>query len=353
MKKFALLLVIIIFSVSTAFADITPDQAKSDQRFGPYVEFTKTDGAKLLSGRYAEAREFPQLNGGEKILAPSNLVLEIGSFSMTNASYSGNMDVYGQNSNPVVITLDTSGEVPILRIATPEGLTLTEDFAVVMSDGNKHLWCLGSVKTGEVRYLYPLKDEWFPSNWFNGAWEGSEGRNLVFEDSRYYINNKLAGTFMPIDDRITINVLDGNKGVIFAMLNQETNSLVITFTKDLEGLEEFQAEIFKRKNTLPPAPAPVPTPAPAPTQSVNIYGKWSAVVDNSQWVLQYDRDNNYYGWINGIPAETGVYQLNGNTLTGRNSQGVEFTANVDITQSGNILIMTFPNGNRIMYQRMQ
>ena len=347
MKKFALLLVIIIFSASIAFADITPDQAKSDQRFGPYVEFTKTNGAKLLTGRYAEAREFPRMTGGEKILAPSNLVLEIHSFSMTNASYSGNMNVYGQNSNPVSITLDTSGEVPILKIATAEGSTLTEDFAVVISDGNKHLWCLGSVKTGEVRYLYPLKNDWFPSNWYKGAWQSADGKNLIFEDSRYYINNNLSGTFTAADDRIIINLLDGRKGVIFAMLNQETNSLVVTFTKDLEGVDEFQAEIYNRKNTLPP------TPAHAPAQSINIYGKWSAIVDNSQWVLQYDQDNNYYGWINGIQAETGVYQLNGNTLTGRSNQGVEFTANIDITQSGNILIMTFPNGNKIMYQRMQ
>ena len=375
MKFMKLLLVlVIVLSSSSAFARVTPEQAASDNRFKPAIEYTKQNGAKLLPGRYAHTKEI--LNRSDpmkrKILAPTDIIIEIGQLdiieigqlSMSSASYPGNFDVYGENLFPVYITLDTSGLVPVMKIthknADGKLETIAEDYAVTGSQGNGYIWALGSVETGEVRYLYPLNDVWFPEGWYKGTWTCDNLSFTFDDDGKVYSNGQELGTYTVSDSRIAIKLADGNRDVIFAMYSPELDALVITLKDDPEHPEEKEtAGIFLRSKNEPAKRElsktdkfpPMPIPAPK-TQTLNLEGTWAANVNGQQWVIKYE-GSNYYGWINGQPSETGIFQVNGNIITGQNNQNVQFMAAAELDSTGNVLTMTFANGNKITYQRMQ
>ena len=89
-----------------------------------------------------------------------------------------------------------------------------------------------------------------------------------------------------------------------------------------------------------------------PKPALNIDGVWGAYVNNQQLVMQF-KGNQYFGWINGQPSEMGIIRIEGNTATGTNNHGVNFTTELELDPSGNALTMTFQNGNSITYQRLQ
>ena len=371
---------------SGAFAAVTVQQALSDQRIAPYVEATKQTGPGLLPGRYMHTKEVSQRTGGQKILAPTNLIVEIMSLNPQQNTYSVNADMWGDDElYPMYMALDLAGPVPILRTyAEDDGEyeMITEDFAVVMSDGTKHIWLLGSTETGEIRYMYPLNESWFPEGWYSGTWKGTSGTSYTFSpDGQAKINGQTIGRYIVSDNRIVITRNDGTRQPLYAALNPESNALVITFMTD----EDMTAEIFTRSEEKPAAPekpsAPVFTPAkpkttkptftPPETQTsemptefpempsvnipkppVNIEGVWGAYVNNQQWVTQF-KGNQYFGWINGQPSEMGVIRIDGNTITGTNNHGVNFTAELELDGSGQTLTMKFQNGRAITYQRLQ
>ncbi|MBQ7561849.1 MAG: hypothetical protein IJS99_08475 [Synergistaceae bacterium] len=359
MKKFALIIAILIFCASSSFADINLEQqVKNDSRFSPYIEDTINHGAKLLPGRYAHVGEVEARTRREKFLAPTNVVLEIARFSMQKAAYPVKIDSYNERNNNAYMTLDTSGEVPILRTFAQNGEIITEDFAVVISDGNKYVWCLCSTETGEVHYIYPLNHDWFPANWYVGTWDSSDGINLEIHNDKIFASGNFYGTFSAADNRLEITTAEGKREVIFAMIDPETGNLVATFTNAPNGMGENAVIFTRSRQPRKPLQQIQPRPMIQPRiqtsrQAPAIYGRWESVVDNQKWVMIYDENNNYRGWINGTPSESGVFQLNGNILTGRNSLGVEFTAEIEILQAGNILIMKFPDGSSINYHRAQ
>ena len=84
----------------------------------------------------------------------------------------------------------------------------------------------------------------------------------------------------------------------------------------------------------------------------NIDGVWGAYVNGQQWITQY-QGNQYYGWINGQPTEMGIFTLKGNTMTGQNNNGVHFTTEIELDDSGQFLTLKFQNGNSITYQKLQ
>ena len=280
------------------------------------------------------------------------------------------------------MALDFSGAVPILRTYAAdedsgEYELLTEDYAVVLSEGRKHLWCLGSTETGEIRYMYPLNEEWFPADWYAGTWKTQSGTTYSFSDGQAKMNGQDYGKLLVSDNRLVITRNDGSKEVLYAAKNAETDSLVLTFSTG----EELTAEILTRSAEKPKAPsfppakpktkpmppfsAPKPQTEQMPSQfpempkvnmpkpqTLNLDGVWGAYVNNQQWVIQY-KGSQYFGWINGQPSEMGVFQLDGNTISGTNNNGVNFTAELELDPSGQSLTMTFQNGNSITYQRLQ
>ena len=370
-RKFFVSALLVLWA-SCSFAAVTPEQAASDQRIAPYLLSTKRTGAILLPGRYMQTKELRQRTGGEKILAPTSLILEITALNPEQNTYSVNADLWGNDELfPMYTALDFSGQVPIIRTYMKDEddedyELIAEDYAIVMSDGEKHIWLFGSTETGEIRYMYPIDKSFFPEGWYSGTWKGSSGTTYTFaDDGQAKINGQTVGKYIVSDNRIIITRNDGTKQPLYAALNTENNTLVITFT----GEDDMTAEIFTRseekkapasifthpaKTKTPEMPAEFPEmpKVSMPKPALNIDGVWGAYVNNQQLIMQF-KGNQYFGWINGQPSEMGIISIEGSTATGTNNHGVNFTTELELDPSGNALTMTFQNGNSITYQRLQ
>lgn len=324
--------VIVVFVSSCAYANISPDVAAEDSRIKPFIESTKKNGTELLPGRYVQLYEVQLKDSEEKINAPSHIIIEIGELDSESGYYPASINVYGKDIINCWMLLDSDEAVPVLRTYTlnSEGKyeVSAEAFAVVMTEDNHYGWFCANLEDGHVSYLLPVNEYWFPKGWYEGAWTTEDGKyNLTFSNGELFMQNEPAGKFAVTDNRI----MTTEAGIIYAMYNPQTDSLVVSFTTPTGYPEE--ALIFKR-------------------ELVNINGTWAAIVNGQQWVIQYS-NGQYYGWINGMPSETGVYEINGNTIAGRSNNGVNFEATVKLDPTGNFLLLMFPNGNAIQYERMQ
>ena len=254
--KFILILVIILSS-SGAFAKVTPEQAAQDNRFRHSIEYTRQNGAKLLPGRYAHTKEIINREDPmkRKILAPTDIILDIREPDSSSGSYPANLDVYGKNLDTVYVTLDNSGLVPVMKIThkTDGKLeTIAEDYAVANKHGSGYIWALCSVETGEVKYLYPLNNSFFPEGWYKGTWTCGNLSFTFDDDGKVYSNGQNLGTYIVSGSRIVTNTPDRNKIVIFAMYSSELDALVMTLKDDPEYPNEKEtAGIFSRSKNEP------------------------------------------------------------------------------------------------------
>ena len=401
------LILMAILTASCSYASVTPQEAASNSLIAPYVDSTKQQGASLLSGRYAHARAvLSRVKNDDYILAPSNLILEIGQFNSEYNAYPVNFDPYGEDLVPMYMVYDNEGLVPMLKFYAPddngEYENMGEYYAVIVPQGNnRFMWRLLETEAGDFRLLIPLNNAWFPENWYLGDWKCSDGSELEFSDGKVFTQGQQFGTFIISDNRIAIKTPDGERDVIFCAYEPEDDTLIMTFTSGPNGMGEnaavftrtsakpapklptkttpkkSQAPKFKAPSKMPssapkfPSSQQTPSQVPAQSQPQNmpqdfpempkvdfpqqvspLEGVWGAIVNGQQWVLQY-QGNQYYGWINGQPSEMGIFQLNGNIITGRTNNGVEFQARVQFDNSGRFMSFTFPNGNTINYQRMQ
>lgn len=390
-KKFlAAFVIVLMFTVSCAYANVTEQQALSDQRIAPYVEVTKQQGASLLPGRYAHVKEImSRVNTAEKINAASSLIIEVGQFDSESNAYPSNFDIYGENLAPCYITFDASGAVPIMRTYVAgegdEYEMVAEDFAVVMPEGgNKYAWLLGSTETGEVRYMFPLNDAWFPDDWYEEDWLCADGSQISLDDGVISSNGQALGTYVISDNRIAIKDAAGNRDVIYCIYNPDNETLVMTFTSGPNGMGE-NAGVFTEmedapKPQTPPTPptpqkpkgpvfkAPKPKQPTAPSKTdsqgfpkfpgpaapqASLEGVWQAMLNGQQLVMQF-QGNNYYLWLNGQPAEMGTFQRNGNVLSGVISNtGKPFRNTVNVDPSGSSFTLTDSNGVGITYYKVQ
>lgn len=374
-KKFiTALILVLVLSASCAYAKVTEQQALSDPRIAPFVEKTKQQGEKFLPGRYAHVREFThKSNTGEKINAPSEIVVEIGKFNSENNAYPSSFDVYGANIMPAYMTLDTSGAVPILKAyaADDEGNyeVIAEDFAVVIPEGNNYAWLLGSVETGEIRYLFPINDFWFPENWYEGTWKADDGTKITLKNDTVTSDGEVLGSFTVSDSRIAIKMPDGQRGVIFAMYNPTNKVIVMTFPNEPDINKEEVAEIFSKvedddKTQIKNPPifkAPKKTDEtkqpkfpkfPMPQPKVNLNGVWQAILNGQQLVLQID-GNQYYMWLNGQPVQMGTCEIKGNEISGVTHTGKPYKNTFSLDNSGKVLTMTESNNVTVIYQKVQ
>lgn len=392
-KIFAALLVLVLWA-SSSYGAITPEQALSDPRVGPFVDFTRSNGTELLPGRYIHTKELEQRGGGQKILAPTSLVVEIATFGREENAYTATLDAYGHDSPAeMYMALDFSGPVPILRTFADDDNdyeTIAEDYAVVGADSPQNIWCLGSTETGEVRFMYPMNDTFFPEGWYEGSWKCQDGTNYTFSpDGKAISDGQTLGDYTVSDNRIIITNRDGTKQVLFAAWNPGNDVLVITFP---DG-DNPTAGIFSRytpeeparpsKPRFPPAqrrtakPAPQTMPSTPPVTlppkpqtpnmpqefpempnvslpeppAVNIDGVWGAYVDGKQRIAQY-KDGQYFVWVDGKPSEMGTFEIHGHTLTAKSNKDDTFTAEIELDEEGNNLTLKFNDGTRT-YQRLQ
>ena len=332
-KVLSFIIAVIVLCVSScAYASISPDVAAEDPRIKPFISATKENGAKLLPGRYVQLYEIQLKDSEEKINAPSHIIIEIGQLDSESGYYPSSINVYGKDIINCWMLFDASEDVPVLRTYTlnAEGKyeVSAEAFAVVMADDDRYGWFCGNLEDGHVSYLLPVNEYWFPKGWYEGAWSTEDGKySIAFSNGELYLQDKPAGKFAVTDNRI----MTTESEIIYAMYEPQKDILVVSFTTNTGYPEE--ALIFKR-------------------ELININGTWAAIVNGQQWVIQYD-NGQYNGWINGMPAESGVYEINGDVIAGRNSNGVNFEANIKLDPTGNYLLFNFPNGSAIQYERMQ
>ena len=400
-KKISASLVLFILLTSAANAKVTEQQALSDNRIAPYVEVTKQQGANFLPGRYAHVKEIlSRAKPNEKINAASNMIIEVSQFNSENNAYPIIFDVYGENLSPAYMTLDTSGAVPIIRTYSADDSEnyemIAENFAVVMAEDNKkYSWLLASTETGEINYMFPLNDFWFPEKWYEGEWLGADGSELELDDDgEIEIQEKHFGTYIISDNRVAVKTPDGQRDVIYCIYNPYNETLVMTFTSGPNGMGE-NAGVFVKNNDdddddkpgpvhMPTAPAPSkpkgpvfkapapkqpktdiftpepkknPTPPsfpkfPGPQPEANIEGVWQTYMNGQQIVLQF-QGNYYYIWLNGQPIELGSFTRQGNVLDGRKSTGETFRNTVQVDSSGKTLILTDSSNMSMTYSRVQ
>ncbi len=391
-KIFAVLLVLVLWA-SCSYGAITPEQALSDPRVGPFVDFTRENGADLLPGRYIHTKELEQRGGGQKILAPTNLIVEIAAYGSEENAYTAVIDAYGQERPAeVYMALDFSGPVPILRTFADDDNdynTLAEDYAVVGAAAPQNIWCLGSTETGEVRFMYPMNATFFPEDWYEGSWKCKDGTNYTFSpDGQAISDGQTLGDYTVSDNRIIITNRDGTKHVLFAAWNPTNDVLVLTFP------DEETAGVFTRytpeepsrpsrprspssqRRTAKPAPKTMPSTPPAtlppkpqgpnmpqefpemPNVSlpeppaVNIDGVWGAYVGSKQRIAQY-KDGQYFVWVDGKPSEMGTFEIHGYTLTAKSSKDETFTAEVELSEDGKTMTLTLPDKTSTEYQKLQ
>lgn len=366
-QKFFAAIFILALSTATANAKITEQQALGDQRIAPFVDITKQQGANLLPGRYAIVTEIlSRVNPAEKINAASSSVIKVGEFNTENNAYPSDIDVYGENPAQCFITFDVSGTVPVIKTYSADGAgnyeAIAEDFAVVVPEGgDKYAWLLGSTETGEVRYMFPLNQKWFPEDWWKGDWKCQDGSEIELDDEAVKIQGQNFGTYTVSDNRIIVKTPDGQSDVIYCIYNPDNGTLVMTFTSGLNGMGENAAVFTKNESNGKTQKAPVfKAPAPADIQTfpkfpgkepqVSIEGVWQTYANGSQVVMQC-QGNNYYVWINGQPVEMGTFQIQGDKLNGTKNTGEQFSNTVQV--SGNNLILTDSNNARIIYQKVQ
>lgn len=332
-KVLSFIIAVIVLCVSScAYAAVSSDAAAEDPRIKPFIESTKQKGATLLPGRYVQLYEIPLKDSTEKINAPSHIIIEIGQLDSESGYYPASINVYGKDIINCWVLFDTNEAVPVLKtyMLNSEGQyeISAEAFVAAMEEENQYAWFCGNIEDGQISYLIPVNDYWFPKGWYEGAWSTEDGKyHMTFSNGELFLQDESLGRFAVTDNRI----MTSNSEIIYAMYNTRTDSLVVSFTTNTGYPAE--AVIFKR-------------------EQVNINGTWGAVVNGQQWVIQYN-NGQYDGWINGIPADSGVYEIKGNVIAGKNNSGVNFDASVKLDPTGNFLLLTFPNGNMIQYQRMQ
>ena len=379
-RKILAALILVLYA-SCSFAEVTPKQVLADPRFSPLVEITRKQGAEYLPGRYVVTMETPSRTGGQKILAPTPMILDIEEPDPLTKTYSFHADIYGERQTDGYMFLDTEAEAPTLF-----SYTKNEDGKYEMTGrsyvglsiyGNDHSWLTGAVSDGSINILIPASDVYFPEGWYLGSWKCEDGTQFTFDGDKMSANGQEIGTFTVDESRITVTAPDGSKDTVYAIWNPYRNILVMTFTSGPNGMGT-NAGVFERMTEAPKPAAPKPEPTPQtetpktesesapkmptefppmpnvslPPQNLNIDGVWGAYYNGRQFITQY-QGNNYYGWIDGQPSEMGVISIKGKTITGTNNQGVDFTAELELDETGKFLDMIFPNGNVIHYQKLQ
>ena len=159
-RKFLAALILVILAASFSFAEITPSQILSDTRFSTHVPATKANGSSLLPGRYIVAENTASRTGGQPIIAPTKIIIEIGKFSSEIDGYPFNIDVHGMGSFGGRIILDTQAEAPIITFYTLKASGQYEpglkSYAIAIQEEHNHAWLLGDVSDGKVSDPFSL-----------------------------------------------------------------------------------------------------------------------------------------------------------------------------------------------------
>ncbi|MCR5346577.1 MAG: hypothetical protein K6E38_02275 [Fretibacterium sp.] len=391
MRRFFLLLILFLVCTSAFAADpnlsdvfllsggteIRAEDDSVESMITPFIDITRQQGSSRLSGRYAHLKAIPSRAGGENILAPTSIVMEIGQDG------SGSMNIAGGDSTRIQVSLDVQANIPTLTTAyadDPSEAPMT-DFAVMVPQGNRYIWRLVSSQSGNLRLLYPLTADWFPTGYLDGTWQGDDGSSLTFQNGQLSFNGQTVGTYTLSDNRVSVTMSNGGSDLLFTACDPDSGLLVITFNgmdpnhwnamtyrrngqqvpqqpQQPQYPQQPQQPQYPQQPQQPQYPQQPQQPQypqqpfpPFPQQQISLNGVWGTVLPNGVQAVIQIQGNQYWGWINGLPSESGFFQIQGNVMQGQTSTGTTF-----ITQfqcDGRILSMRFQDGSTITYQRMQ
>ncbi|GAB1428310.1 hypothetical protein MASR2M17_17400 [Aminivibrio sp.] len=348
-----------------------PVQVKANQEIEPFLDATRRFGAAKLPGRYTSFIGIPQRNNQGMIMAPAGTLIEIKATGEPDV-FTTVLDVY--NEKPVTMSLlwEPRGLphfTAYMKNEQGEGYTPVERrFALLQSDEKTHAWTTLDAYTLDKMVLVPLDELNFPTGFMNGSWTGNDGSSLEFgQGSAVYVSEKGArteGKSAVKNNFFAITPASGTPLGFFFGYNPEQNIMVATFP------DEGTAVIYNRKGQAPavvPQPQPMPQqpqypqqPQPMPQQPqypqqkpVGLNGVWGAYINCQQIVMQI-QGNQYQMWMNGMPYQTGLFQIQGNILQGQTSMGEFFSHYLLVNPNGMEFMLTnMQTGIAVVYQRMQ
>ncbi len=350
-----------------------PVLVKANPLLSPYVKATQEKGGQYFPGRYALIGAIPRDDGKGFVMASSGEVVEIkqGTFPKGGSGFLFVRKAFDLKEESAYVNIQTRG-LPFFSIydyVDGRYVLMQRMVSVLVEDGASYFWRLVDLSDGSQMLLVPLNEVWFPANFIQGVWLGEDGSKLTFKGDRaeYVVGNDRAeGRFLLSDNLVKVT-LDGIPDPLWLSLCCDVPNKTLTVTVKATGM----AMVFKREQTpqvqtpqQPPVQQPQQLPMPQqptmpqqpPIQPMprqpSLDGVWGAVVNGVQFVMQF-QGNQYQAWQNGVPFESGFFQVQGNIAQGMTSQGVPFMNIFQLAPNGMTLSITYQNGFTILFQRMQ
>jgi hypothetical protein len=89
-------------------------------------------------------------------------------------------------------------------------------------------------------------------------------------------------------------------------------------------------------------------------QMQSLDGVWGTYLQTGQQYIMQIMGNQYQTWINGMPSESGVFQIQGNMISGQNNMGQFFSHYFQMYPGGAaLMLMNQETGMSLMLQRIQ
>ena len=324
----------------------------------PNLDTTHRFGTEKLPGKYAAFGPVPlRSNEKEYTMAPTGVVTEIraGADYEGKRSFSAVLKAHGEKPAELTFLWEPRG-LPILTSCVPDDtgkrfVPIDRKFAVVQMQGDRRAWTTISAADGSFLRLVPLDENEFPASYLSGTWNGSDGSTLTLaKGSGTYVSEKgarIQGAMAVEENLLTITPASGTGISLYFGVNHEEKSLTATFT------DNETAVIYTRGKPGPkPGPQPQPQPKPQP-QGVTLDGTWGTLFNGQQVVMQV-QGNRYQTWVNGAPYESGMFRVQGDTMTVQTMTGAVYTQYFRIDATGSVFTITnAQTGMTFVYQRMQ
>jgi hypothetical protein len=367
-----------------------PVTVAANPEITPRLDETHRLGTGKLPGRYAAFTAVSQRNGQGMIIAPAGNVISISPAGKNPNVFPAKAEVFGEKPSDFALLWEPRG-LPILTgyaKEEPEGEYQPAErrFAVLATEGKSYYWTTFDAYTMAKTIMMPLDEINFPAGYMEGSWAGDDGSSLeINKGTAVYITEKgaqIQGKTAVKDNLLTITPPSGAPVYLYFGFNQPSDALVATFT------DSGAAVVYKRVSgqpQMPPQPQvpqqpqmpqqpqfpqvpqqpqmpqmpqqpqfpQVPQQPVPPVQYINLTGVWGTIMNGQQVVMQI-QGNQYQSWMNGVPFEAGMFQIQGNMMYGQNQTGMPFTYYFQLGPGGLTFSITDAvTGMTVMYQRMQ
>lgn len=362
-----------------------PVRVKANPLLSPYLDVTHKEGGEKLLGRYAVVLAVPRRDDGVGILAPSGSSMELKMGPRPDREGQGLQAIQripGEDSLTTYLSWQPEGLPMISRFLWDEEerefIVVERYNAVLVPVGQRYFWRLLDSYDGSPLHLIPLTEDWFPRGGLESPWAGEDGSRLNLSGGQAVYtppdgNGIVSGRYETTDNVVTITPLDGGEPMVFAFCHGDAGSLVVSFQdsesamiyKQQQAPQETQPKRPPTRpiepqppiDSRPPVHVPPPPPPPPPPQQIDLNGMWGTYFNGQPLVMQIQGSPagyQYQAWLNGMPFEAGVFQIQGNAMYGQTTMGAAYTNYFQWNPNGMAFSITSPiTGITLVYQRMQ